>query len=102
MTKVILSNEENVSYIHVYDHANFAEKGKDIVCAAISTLIFGFMNCLNKRNLKYNVFEKEADLIIRYDKLKSNEYEYYEKFLYYSLKMIEESYPKNIKVDLKK
>lgn len=36
----IQKNEQhNIDFIHVSGHANYAEYGKDIVCAAVSTLL---------------------------------------------------------------
>jgi len=36
----------NFAYIVIKDHANFAEKGQDIVCAAISAIANGAVNFL--------------------------------------------------------
>lgn len=33
------NNQHNIDFIHVTGHANYAEHGKDIVCAAVSTLL---------------------------------------------------------------
>jgi len=41
-----LDKKDNFEYITIKDHANFAEKGNDIVCAAISAITNGTVNFL--------------------------------------------------------
>ena len=38
--------QNNFEYITIKDHANFAKKGQDIVCAAISAITNGTVNFL--------------------------------------------------------
>ena len=47
-TKIIykLDKNNNFEYVIVKDHTSFAEKGKDIVCAAISAITNGTINFL--------------------------------------------------------
>ncbi|SRR6266511_909405 len=42
------NKENNFEYIIIKDHANYAEKGQDIVCAAISAITNGAINFLQK------------------------------------------------------
>ena len=48
MTKIVykLDKNKNFKYIIIKNHANFAEKGQDIVCAAISAITNGAINFL--------------------------------------------------------
>ncbi|MEG0451312.1 MAG: ribosomal-processing cysteine protease Prp, partial [Lysinibacillus sp.] len=47
MTKVnVVKDIDLIKSIEVYDHAGFAGHGDDIVCAGISTIIFGGLNAL--------------------------------------------------------
>ena len=47
-TKILYKLDKNnhFEYIIIKDHANFAEKGQDIVCAAISAITNGTFNFL--------------------------------------------------------
>jgi len=44
--------EGDFKYFIIKDHANYAEKGKDIVCAAISAITNGTINFLQKNHQK--------------------------------------------------
>ncbi|CAH1760677.1 6300_t:CDS:2 [Entrophospora sp. SA101] len=48
MTKIIykLDKKNSFEYIIIKDHANYAEQGRDIVCAAISAIANGTINFL--------------------------------------------------------
>lgn len=49
MVTQVLSKKDkknNFEYIIIKDHANYAQKGKDIVCAAISAITNGAVNFL--------------------------------------------------------
>src|SRR6266487_3633582 len=48
MTKIICKTgqKNTFKYIIIKDHANYAEKGQDIVCAAISAITNGTINFL--------------------------------------------------------
>ena len=43
MIEVIVTDD----YINVQGHADYAESGKDIVCAAVSTLTYTLINSIN-------------------------------------------------------
>lgn len=49
------SHSEKPYIIEVEGHAGFAEKGKDIVCASVSTAIIVSANMINKLGQKENI-----------------------------------------------
>lgn len=48
MTKIEISKKENVYELSLNGHSGYAEYGKDIVCASISTLSFAWINQLRE------------------------------------------------------
>lgn len=47
MIKVKVQITQNhYSYLEVKGHAGFGEKGKDLICAAVSSIIFGLIKAL--------------------------------------------------------
>lgn len=48
MTNVnIIKDDQQIKSISIEDHAGFANHGQDIVCAGISSVIFGTLNALD-------------------------------------------------------
>ena len=95
MIKVLLSDNK----LNIKGHANFNDYGKDIVCAAVSSILITSVNdmlTINKSAVIYNdngdeinlEIIKEDDLVIKlFDNLKN------------LLINLSEDYPKNIKVE---
>lgn len=49
MVKVDIKRASNtITEIEIYDHANFATKGEDLVCAGVSSIAVGTMNALDR------------------------------------------------------
>lgn len=52
-------------YVEVKGHANFKKHGEDIVCSAVSTLVFAFINSTDCKNIKisngYTYLEHTSD-----------------------------------------
>ena len=90
---------DNYTYLSVKGHANFDDYGKDIICASVSSIVFGLMNCLDGytritiRDLKNHIE------IINNSKL--DEVDNFFKLTIIQLKTIEESYGEFIKVERK-
>ncbi len=58
MIKILIKGEEgNINYLKISGHANFAEKGKDLVCAGVSAISIGLLNALD-------YYHKEIDVTI--------------------------------------
>lgn len=52
-----------VAELWVIGHANAAEKGKDIVCAAVSTIVLTFTNWISKKaEERKNVWSYKSDI----------------------------------------
>ena len=47
-------------YLSAFGHADYAERGKDIVCAAVSSLCTSFANALVKNGVSYETIRVEA------------------------------------------
>jgi uncharacterized protein len=100
MIKTVLKKRDNhISEILVEGHANYDHKGKDIVCAAVSTALIISVNLIEKFKLDHKIdlkvndgyFKlqtKDVDLTI--DTILSN--------LEYSLDDLEKQYPIYIKI----
>lgn len=84
--------------IYVKGHSGYGVKGGDLVCAGISTLVFGFIENLDKANLEYDCNMEEDSVLIMYDSVISPRYSFYEDFLYNALKMMEREFPEYVKV----
>lgn len=52
MVQVCVKQDEHniIHEIIVHDHAGYAEKGQDLVCAGVSSITVGMMNALDKVN----------------------------------------------------
>ena len=100
MIKVKYTIENNnYTYLSVKGHAGYAEKGEDLICASVSSIIFGLMNALDEKN---GVTIKESNNHIEIINGSSSEVinNYFE-LIMFQLKTIEESYGEFIKVERK-
>ncbi len=52
--------EDSKMHFIGHGHANYAEYGKDIVCASVSTAIIMTLNLTERLNLSYNVLKQEV------------------------------------------
>lgn len=85
---------------HIYGHAGYAEKGKDVVCAAVSSLSQAVIVGLEKLTSdEINSFKSKDDLsceiILMRDKVKTQTIL---ELLLLSLKDIESQYPEYVKI----
>ncbi len=101
MIKVLVAKKDNViNEITINGHACYDEYGKDIVCAAVSTLVITTINniiALDEAAIKYVCDDNETNIkVIKENditiKLLSN--------MINSLISLENEYPKNIKVTM--
>ena len=82
-------------------HANFAESGKDIVCAAVSTLAQVFVSSVEKLTndeMECIISEKDGFFDVEYKKLSEKSNTLLASF-FIGVEMIAEEYPENIKVN---
>ena len=95
MLKVIITKDNNdIKRVEFQGHAMFDDFGKDIVCAAASSIMTTTVNAclkLDKDSIIYNYVDNGLVLdIVSNDKLVENMIELLEE--------LENEYPKNIKV----
>ncbi len=96
------SNNDQFKYLKVEGHAEYDEKGKDIVCSAVSAIIFGGLNAI--KNLEDYKISNESGLIeISLIKENQNCDDYVVlKTIFIQLKTIEDSYKDYVKISKKK
>ena len=84
--------------IRVTGHANFAKKGNDIVCSAVSAIVIGGLtNLSSEKNYKISVREGEVSILALND---VNEHDQIVlETIIVQLEKIEESYGKYIQID---
>ena len=84
--------------IEISGHANYAKKGHDIVCAAVSAIIQSGATWFNKKDIKYLADKDQPYIKLE---LLSDKQEEIDKFnlLIKQLKFIQKNYSKNIKIN---
>ena len=102
MIKVIydIDDDNNYTYLEVSGHAESDEYGKDLICAAVSSIMFGFMNGLDALNEKVDIEQLTNEIRIS-SHTTSNKVQDYFELVMMQLKTIEESYGDFIKVERK-
>lgn len=96
MIKVsIISSGEIVNGLEVKGHANFAEHGKDLVCAGVSCILTGGFNALDKEDIEEITLEEGYAKVIVEPSSKSVDVI---NVILIQLQTIQESYPKFIKI----
>lgn len=94
MIKVNIKNNK----IIVTGHANFADYGKDIVCASVSSIIITSINaCLRIDDESVSYKEEDSKLTIVVNKASDNIKKIIENMIY-MLEELAETYNKNIKI----
>src|SRR4051812_30029359 len=100
MTNIIYKKDkkDNFEYIIIKDHANYAQKGKDVVCAAISAITNGAVNFLQlhyKNDCQISYQSAEINIC---PKNENPEYQLCLRLMLYQLENIANSYPDYLKV----
>jgi len=91
--------KKNFVGLDVKGHAESGDYGKDLICAGVSTVVFGLMNALDELG---NAEIKEKDNHITIKIVEPNDISNnYMNLALTQLKTIEESYKKFIKVERK-
>ena len=97
MIKVSYIKDKLIKEVKISGHANFADYGKDIVCAAVSSIVTTTINniiALDDKAITYSA--NEGDILIT-----NNDSEMASKLLSNMIMMLEDlanDYPKNIKI----
>ena len=95
MIKVnLIKQDDQVIGLEVTGHANAAEYGKDLICAAVSSILTGGFNAFSEEDMnECSLEEGYAKVVVCSDKG-----QIILDTLIVQLKTIEISYPKNIKI----
>ena len=101
MIKVIYEVKDNEYLdLEVSGHAEYDESGKDLICASVSSIIFGFMNALDALNEDIEIKQLTNKIKITNHSSSTIVQNYFE-LVMMQLKTIEESYGDFIKVERK-
>lgn len=101
MIKVTYSMEDDhYTYLSVKGHANSDEHGKDLICASVTSIMWGLMNALDNTKQDVEITEQNNHIEI-INKSKSETIDNYFELTMFQLKTIEESFGKFIKVERK-
>ena len=86
--------------LDVKGHAEYGEYGKDLICASVSSILFGFMNALDELQENVEIRQSENRITVEDHSGSSTVQDYFE-LVIIQLKTIEESYGDFIKVERK-
>ncbi|MBO4918965.1 MAG: ribosomal-processing cysteine protease Prp [Erysipelotrichaceae bacterium] len=86
--------------LDVKGHAEYGEYGKDLICASVSSILFGFMNALDELQENVEIRQSENRITVE-DHSSSSTVQNYFELVIIQLKTIEESYGNFIKVERK-
>ena len=92
---------ENTHTLSVLGHANYAEYGKDIVCAGVSALVQALIGWLEENYWKsesIDVDQKEGEIIISCEGNEETAAVFYMTAL--GLEQIANSYPDHVQIDI--
>lgn len=86
---------EHLKELVVKGHANFAKKGSDIVCSAVSCAVFGLLNALDENKVSIDICDNEISVnVLTYDLKHDN---YFSLFII-QMKTIAEGFSKYIEI----
>ncbi|MBQ6492664.1 MAG: ribosomal-processing cysteine protease Prp [Erysipelotrichaceae bacterium] len=101
MIKAVFEVREDLyRSLDVSGHAEFGEYGKDLVCASVSSIMFGFMNALDALGENVTISQSDNRITI-IDQSGSEVIQDYFELVIMQLKTIEESYGDFIRVERK-
>lgn len=103
MVRIQLEIGEDGTYeIYAKGHANYAERGKDIVCASVSILLYTLIESIDKSDLSappVATFES-GETLVRVKPKKENKGKICAVFsvVENGLKLLEKNFPENVKI----
>ena len=101
MIKAIYEAKDNQYLsLEVSGHAEYDESGKDLVCASVSSIMFGFMNAIDELHEDVEIKQLTNKITI-INHSSSDIIQDYLQLVMMQLKTIEESYGNFIKVERK-
>lgn len=104
----VQKNNDKVVYFKIEGHANSAEYGEDIICAAVSSAgqmtLNGMLEILNMKNLDYRETEGLIECSLKFSEMPESETEkssvLIDSMVSY-LKAVAENYPRFVKLKIK-
>lgn len=105
MTCIKIKDTEGDFCMEVMGHAGYGEKGKDIVCAGVSTLVFTFIKMLEKNEKDIEGYEyKSGDGIMKisFSYVNRERLKHVISTIICGFSMMSESYPDNVSLSLTK
>ena len=94
------AEDEHYSHLEVSGHADSGDYGKDLICASVSSIMFGLMNALDCLDLDIGIEQLENRIVID-NHTDSQIADNYLELVLIQLKTIENSYGNFIKVERK-
>ncbi|MFD1674999.1 ribosomal-processing cysteine protease Prp [Alicyclobacillus fodiniaquatilis] len=99
VTFEIAQQQNRVSGFRVTGHAGYAESGSDIVCAAISVLVYNAINsCERFADLALDVQDQGDTLICRLPKHPTDAVRLLINSLFYGVEQVAEQYPEYVRI----
>ena len=94
-----IDEDVNYTYLDVKGHADFAEYGRDLICASVSSIVYGLMNALDEiEGVTMKELKDRIEIVNKSGSPKANDFM---ELALIQLKTIEESYGEFIKVERK-
>lgn len=100
MTKIIfILKQDHYLGIKIFGHTMFEEKGKDIICAGISSIVFGGLNALkiNDKNVLVKIDKEHALVEVNNISLQER-IQGIVQTLHVQLETIYQKYPEHVKI----
>ena len=88
-----------VKEIQIKGHANFAEHGKDLVCASVSSISVGLLNAINEKKYKVDMKMDDSLINIKVLDIDNTDIQLMLYVVIIQLKTIEESYSNYIRIE---
>lgn len=101
MTKVIIFQKSDIYRIMMSGHAGYNEKGKDIVCAGLSTIEYMLTGWIeaNPNKAHINVFEEENGYMELEVNVYDADFSVIAQAVEIGLKGLEKEYPEYVKIN---
>lgn len=97
MIKVVITKEKEISNIEIKGHAEYEEKGKDIVCASVSSILTTTVNAILRIDSESITYEQNNGICLSI--LKHSEViDILLENMIHLLEELERQYPDNIKI----
>lgn len=101
--KILIDKEQLLKELKVSGHSGQNKKGLDIVCAAISVLVYTLVYTIKKYNIKHQFSDDGNVLLVKIEEVNNSlkkELQAITLFFINGVKLTEKSYNKNIKITL--